>query len=365
MTRSVLIIALLWGFAMETTAQKTVICQLAGDFNEGVAPFQLDNKWGFMDTRGNVLIEPRYKTDIWNTTPIFNHGMAAVRDPSTGNMFYILPSGEPAFDRQFPRAYEFSDGIAFVQPTNYSTTAQLINSKGENITGEFRVDDSLKPFACGRALSNRKYLDKSGKISIEGPFTAATSFSDGLAAVQEGYAKWGFIDTTGTVVIPYRYTREPKPFSDGRAFVQGSNGKWGIIDKEGNLITEPVYNVIYPFNSGVAVVSMVGERWTETWYIIDTEGKVVKTFAPVANTAETITLNGGFSEGVAIATKGYKKGLIDTKGNPVTAFVYRLMRPASGGMAYFEKMDDKTKKIVKGFLDTKGKEMIYLEDPMF
>lgn len=364
MIRSIFIITLVCGFTMGTTAQ-TVTCQLAGDFREGLAPFQLDNKWGFMDTQGNVLIEPRFKTDIWNTTPFFSHGLAAVMDPSTGKMVYILPSGETAFDRHFIRAYNFSDGVAFVQPTNYSTTAQLINTKGENITAEFRVDDSLKPFACGRALYNRKYLDKNWKIVIEGPFTAATSFSDGLAAVQEGYAKWGFIDSTGTVVIPYRYTKEPKPFSNGRTFVQGTNGNWGIIDKEGNLITEPVYNTIYPFNSGVAVVSRVSERWTETWYIIDTEGKVVKTFAPSANTAETITLNGGFSEGLAIATKGYKKGLIDTKGNPVTAFAYRLMRPVSGGMAYFEKMDEKSKRIVKGFLDTKGIEIIYLEDPMF
>jgi hypothetical protein len=37
----------------------------------------------------------------------------------------------------------------------------------------------------------------------------------------------------------------------------------------------------------------------------------------------------------------------------------------SGGMAYFEKWDEKTKKTTKGFIDKTGKEVIVIEQPKF
>ena len=29
-------------------------------FNEGLAPVKIDGKWGFIDTKGNVVITPAY-----------------------------------------------------------------------------------------------------------------------------------------------------------------------------------------------------------------------------------------------------------------------------------------------------------------
>src|SRR5690606_25185438 len=104
-------------------------------------------------------------------------------------------------------------------------------------------------------------------------------FSNGFAAVKKD-GKWGFVDVNGKVQIPLQYSNEPKSFSDQRAFVQGSNNKWGIITEDGKLIVEPIYEEVFPYESGFAVVSQMNEKWQRSYFIIDVNGKAVKTYAP-------------------------------------------------------------------------------------
>ncbi len=46
--------------------------------------------------------------------------------------------------------------------------------------------------------------------------------------------KCGFIDTTGSTVIPLEYDNA-RSFNEGLAAVK-KNGKWGFIDKSGNML---------------------------------------------------------------------------------------------------------------------------------
>ena len=350
----------------EVMAQKKVICHSAGDFQEGMAAIQVDEKWGFIDTLGNVVIPPQFISSfIVNKAPSFCEGLAAVIEQSSQQMIYINKKGEIAFDQKYIRAYNFHEGIAFVEPTVFSDFKVLINKKGENITERFRCS-FISGYSNNRArIDNRSFIDRKGEKAVKQQYTAVQSFSNGLAAVQLNYGKWGFIDTLENVKVPFQFTNEPKSFSDYRAFVQGSNNKWGVIDTTGNLIVEPVYDQVFPFSSGIAVVSKMDEKWKYTFYLIDIDGKVVREYPQNGNNKETITILSGFNEGCAVASKGYKKGFIDTKGNVTVNFLYRELRPVSGGMAYFEKWDEKTKKTTKGFIDKSGKEMIVLEQPKF
>jgi hypothetical protein len=350
----------------DVMAQKKVICHSAGDFHEGMAAIQVDEKWGFIDTSGNVVIAPQYIINFSNNViPAFSEGLAAVLDPTSQQMIYINKKGEIAFDQKYIRAYNFHEGIAFVEPTVFSDFKVLINKKGENITERFRCS-FISDYSNNRArIDNRSFIDRKGKRAVKQQYTAVQSFSNGLAAVQMNYGKWGFIDTLENVKVPFQFTHEPKSFSDYRAFVQGSNNKWGVIDTTGNLIVEPVYNQVFPFSSGIAVVSTMDNKWKNTFYLIDINGKVVREYPQNVNNKETITILTGFNEGYAVASKGYKKGFIDTKGNVMVNFLYRDLRPMSGGMAYFEKWDEKTKKTTKGFIDKTGKEVIVIEQPKF
>ena len=64
--------------------------------------------------------------------------------------------------------------------------------------------------------------------------------------------RWGYIDTTGTLVIPLQFDRAAPP-SDGLALVEVS-GKWGYIDKSGKTVIKPQFGEARSFADGLAAV---------------------------------------------------------------------------------------------------------------
>ncbi len=60
-----------------------------GSFSEGLALVGQNNKWGFIDKTGKVVIPLKYE-DADN----FHDGIAGVLDASTGETFYINKQGE-------------------------------------------------------------------------------------------------------------------------------------------------------------------------------------------------------------------------------------------------------------------------------
>lgn len=55
--------------------------------------------------------------------------------------------------------------------------------------------------------------------------------------VKDDNGKWGFIDKTGEVVIPFNW-KLAWSFSGGLAKVKDDNGKRWIIDKTGTVVRE-------------------------------------------------------------------------------------------------------------------------------
>lgn len=122
------------------------------------------------------------------------------------------------------------------------------------------------------------YMSITGDIVIEPQFKYANVFSEGLASVSDG-KKYGFIDTTGKLVIPMKYDMlgESKSemsddvylsaYDDRRTvntgdfgaifFSQGlcsvnENGKYGFIDKTGNFVIPPQFDAPANFYEDVA-----------------------------------------------------------------------------------------------------------------
>lgn len=355
-------------FNLTIFSQKQIICNDFGEFKDGLAPILLDNKWGFIDTQGNIVIEPKFVAHVsdYGALPSFNEGLTTIYDNESGRVGYIDKKGEIIIKPQYYSAKNFYEDVAFVGTQDDHV---IIDKTGKILAQKFvAINGFYSNFSNGRAVAQKQfsygYINKQGKFVIEPIYDEARDFSDGMASVKKD-GKWGFVDVDGNVKIQLKFNNEPKPFSDGRAFVQGTNLKWGVIDKEGNIIVEPIYDEVFPFSSGVAVVSKLDEKWNRTYYIIDVNGKAVKTFSKAAKSNETISLWSGFSEGYAVAMKEYKKGFIDTKGNITVKCLYRELKPLSSGMAYFEKYDDKTKKLTKGFIDKTGKEVINIIPPKF
>ncbi len=191
-----------------------------------------------------------------------------------------------------------------------------------NISGEYVVlpiYSEANKFANGLAAVKDPqtelwgYIDADGNYAIEPQFKDAYSFSDnGLAAVCDNSTwMWGYIDKSGKYVIDPQYT-EVNSFIDDRAFICFERGMWTMIDENGKVVGDHVFNKIYDFSEGIAVVDLNG-----LYGYIDKSGEYV--LEPYAEDLSS------FKNGRAFR-KDYGGGyaMIDTSMNSLTEYIYDL-----------------------------------------
>lgn len=167
---------------------------------EGIKYFQVekDGKTGFRDLDGNIVIEPKF-----DMAEMFSEGYSSVT--VGGKHGFIDETGKYVLPLQ---SYEFlgslHNGLASVRVND---KVGFINIKGEEI---------IKP-----------------------QFDWVGDFSEGLCVVRNDNSKneigkYGYIDTTGKVVIDFKFQYATN-FESGRAKVE-INNLWGAIDKTGKII---------------------------------------------------------------------------------------------------------------------------------
>ena len=183
------------------------------------------------------------------------------------------------------------------------------------------------------------FVDKTGNVVIPYEYKEAREFSEELVAVKLKN-RWGFIDKTGKVVIPFEYYNA-KGFSEGLAAVK-CGSKWGYIDKTGNMVIYCKYWKAIDFKEGLAAVNN-GNKCG----FIDKTGKIVIPF-DYKNVSD-------FSEGLAAVQRGNKCGFIDKTGKVVIPLVYNYIRNFSEGLAAVQRGNK------CGFIDKTGKVVIPLE----
>ncbi len=126
-----------------------------------------------------------------------------------------------------------------------------------------------------------------------------------LPVEQDG--KCGYIDKTGTIVIPPQF-QDCWTFSEGFACVV-VGGKTGFIDEAGKYLVEPQFNAMYgcadEFKEGFVSVNIGDWRSDKEKYgFLDTRGEVI--YFP------GVTLLGDFHEGLALFKKNGLSGYLDT-----------------------------------------------------
>jgi hypothetical protein len=171
---------------------------------------------------------------------------------------------------------------------------------------------------------------KTGIFAINPQFADAAPFSDGVALVLTDAGRIGYIDKTGTMVIPDQFESEPvsaallknfagqtypfrgRGFSEGLASVRvagSTGGKHGYIDKTGEMVISPQFDYAADFSEGLAVVG-IGEQESTRRY-----GYIDKTGAFVVNPQYGFAYE--FSEGLAEVQVNNKFGYIDRTGKMV------------------------------------------------
>lgn len=195
------------------------------------------------------------------------------------------------------------------------------------------------------------YMDHTFKIVIPFQFEQAEDFSEGLAAVAS-LAKgtdgaetllYGCIDSTGKTVIDYRYNKI-YPFSEGLSLVV-KDGKYGYIDRTGAEIIPPQYEDGSSFSEGLATVKINGRNG-----FINKTGDMVA--EPRYERACWVSI---FREGLAaVYTDDESGGYADSTGELVIPARFSYVSAFSEGLALVQPKGSS----LYGYINRKGEMVI-------
>lgn len=109
-------------------------------------------------------------------------------------------------------------------------------------SGYSEINNNIVVMALGDR-SKYAYMKLTGKWITNFDFDAAYTFSEGMAVVgkinQFGEMKYGFIDTSGKLIIPLMFSNKPSAFYCGYAKVEPRNKnefEYAFINKKGKIV---------------------------------------------------------------------------------------------------------------------------------
>lgn len=264
------------GEKLETEAQNFKLKNFLGfgmrGFNNGVAPVEVNKKWGYINTSGKIIIAPKYDyvtafnddiatAKVGKQWYIINKQGAetAVNIPNLKNLRdfvngyaifdnmdkkfgYINAKGEVVIEPTFTSVGDFYNGMAWAK--NDQKMSGYINTKGEwvieptyNVARNF---DAGSGMAMVKQTDQWFYITKDGQ-AVKPGYDKIDDFKNGIAMARKGELT-GFIDKTGKWLITPQY-EGARDFENGYAAAK-SNGKWGIINTKGEWVIQPKHDAI-------------------------------------------------------------------------------------------------------------------------
>ena len=228
--------------------------------DSGLARVGKDEKYGFVDNTGNVVVDNKYDYAF-----SFEEDLAVVR--VNKKYGFIDTKGNEVIPIIYDGATSMSEGLAAVKQGN---TYGYIDKEGNTV-----ISFSFKkasPFHGGRAFVSRdgvKYavIDKTGRLVTDYLYDDFLGYSDGLARVKQA-DRIGYIDINGRAITALEYTRGGA-FNNGVAVVE-KNGKCGVLSRYGKLIVDTENDLCQCVLKDVCIITRASSS-----YLIDRSGNQV------------------------------------------------------------------------------------------
>jgi hypothetical protein len=261
-------------------------------------PFQNDqHRYGYLDENGDIVISPQFAGTFW-----FSNHRGLVIDDKNGMQFagFIDETGNYVIDPLYHYlldVYYSSDGlfpvinkdqwlVGYIDNLGQQRVPYLYDNGsgyhegvgvvlsgdsvgGIDVNGNVVVPlhfEILGMFSEGLAFAKEfgskmnGYIDKTGTFKFRFDFSYGGPFMFGLAPIRDNSGKYGYINQTGTTVIPVKYD-DASVFSENLAAVK-YEGKWGFITTSGSWAIQPQFDDIgLGFCNGLAAVRIKGQGW--------------------------------------------------------------------------------------------------------
>ncbi len=337
---SLFLVALM--FALPVGATGNIVTEGNNLFNHGLIKFSNDgNKWGFLNEKGEVQIEP-----IYDLVEDFSDGLAAV-EVEHNKWGYIDTEGNVVIEPQFYSASDFVAGRACVWKEDGDNIKEVFIDKEGNELLETVENYNLR-YLPNFYFTRNKYwkwtcYDYQGNKIGDTLYCNIKDYKEDMIGVRIKTNKgkfWGYMNENAELVVPCEY-EDIKYYNEGFAAVK-KDGKWGFVDKEGNIVIKIKYDKVRNFSQGLAAVKK-GKKWG----FVNKKGKVI--VKPKYSRANS------FSEGLASVKHKGKWGYINKKGKfaikPKFKKNYGSFSSGVAGIS-IKKSD---KKVVHQFINKKGK----------
>lgn len=308
-------------------------CRPGNETSTTLLPVRTGNLYGYISRKGRTVLYPQY-----SRAGCFSGGVAVVATGPDRKWGYIDQAGHYVIKPEYVYATSFRDGIAFVVKEGGVPVA--IDKNGVE---QFQLPDvqSVETYSDGMAAYSVLgrtgelwgFLGKNGVSEILPQYNAVSYFSEGLCAVMNSNAAWGYINRNAEQVVEFLYDNA-HPFTNGMAKIM-LRGRWGVIDRKGRSVVPPRYNDIDP--DGDQFLVKKGKLWG---WIDKNEKEVI----PVQYT-DAYPFRGGK---LAAVKKGNKWGFIDRRGNFVLAPAYDFAFGFENGLAAVQRGNK------YGFIDETG-----------
>lgn len=318
---------------------RTAVVRRVGNFSEGLLRTQINRFWGYLNQRGELVIDPQF-----SQAKDFSEGFAVVRNKSGWG--FINTEGEWLAKKKgngkekiyyFKKAMSFSEGFAPVQKA-----------------------------------SSWGYANTSGRLQIRPRYRKAEAFQQGLAIVK--IKKYGLIDTRGKWVLKPKYDKIEAQAGGYHVAIDGQHGffskdrtwivppslqkiegvhegkmvfrnqqQYGVMDKKGKVLIEPSFKYLREFSEGLAAARESGK-----WGFIDEQGTML--IAPQYDRAES------FRDGVARVQGGRPRrwGAINAAGDTLLPFIYDRIKHLPGGWLSCKLRDSTSERSRWVYMDTYG-----------
>ncbi|MCH1783553.1 WG repeat-containing protein [Psychrobacter glaciei] len=299
----------------------------------GLAQFQQDDKWGYINTSGEVVIQPQFDSIVHGFGyPLLNENVIAIFELD-GKQGAINQAGKIIIPAQFDDIRRAND-ILFVSNNDKVGIYDYQGNMIQPVEFEFTM---VNGFYSDNRWTNENWLsitkngkvgaiDKRGNIIVPTEFDDVEIISENTFKVSKN-GKYG-IHGINNLITPLKFDYIANSL-EGPTRVK-LDGKWGYLDRSDSLMMVD-YDEAYDFSEGLAMVGNNQKQQfsqkdeSKSWGYINTIGE------------EVISLHyedaRPFEEGLAPVRLNGKWGVIDFQENQIVPFEYDAISSFEDGYA--------------------------------
>lgn len=213
-------------------------------FENGLSRFKKNDKWGLLNEKGIIVLQPKFENEYAFCKLGFNEGLISVN--VNGKYGYYSEKGILVIPHKFDSTEQFCNGIAWVE---LNEKYCFINIQGKYISNKW-FDNVKIVNGITYGIDEKKIFDKDGGYYNEGKPDYYIINKNGSMTIAENQ---DYLRDYKTYYIAYcDISNEPLPSII--PYGESERDGFGYKNNKGEIITEKIYAHAGYFDNGFAII---------------------------------------------------------------------------------------------------------------